>query len=263
VLTNLFRKTWSQENELWLKNPPTKKDHFRAAIILTWTAIGLAIVEYCGNPNFVIPVLHNLEFNDSANTLNEYMNQGFDARLHSLCWWAGTIIVVYFIVPALLTRFVFKMKLSEMGLKLRGSMEGWPLYAAMLAVMLPLVFYFSTTQSFQSRYPFYVPAHGEALWPNFFIWEVVYFFQFASLEFFFRGFIILGTRKSFGYMSIFVMMVPYCMIHFGKPMPETLGAILAGIVLGTLSLKSRSIFLGILIHYSVAIAMDLMALYRK
>jgi membrane protease YdiL (CAAX protease family) len=64
-------------------------------------------------------------------------------------------------------------------------------------------------------------------------------------------------------MSIFVMMVPYCMIHFGKPMPETLGAILAGIVLGTLSLKSRSIFLGILIHYSVAIAMDLMALYRK
>ena len=263
MLNNLFRKTWSQEHELWLNNPPTQKDHFRTAVILTWTAIGLAIVEYWGNPNFVVSVLNSMNFQEAADRLSRFMNEGADARLHSLCWWAGTIISVYFIVPSLLTLFAFKMKLSDMGVKFRGPMEGRPLYVLMLGVKLPLVHYFSSTQSFQSRYPFYTPAPGEHLWPNFILWEVIYFFQFASFEFFFRGFIILGTRKSFGYMSIFVMMVPYCMIHFGKPMPETIGAILAGIVLGTLSLKSRSIFLGILIHYSVAITMDLMALYRR
>jgi len=232
-------------------------------IILTWTAIGLSIVHYWGSPTFVIAVLKGMNFTEAAKSFNTYMNSGSDARLHSLCWWAGTIIVVYFVVPALLTRFVFKMKLRDMGLKFSGSMDGWPLYVIMLLIMLPLVYYFSSTESFQQRYPFYYLVQGESLWPNFIIWEVVYFFQFVSLEFFFRGFITLGTRKSFGYMSIFVMVVPYCMIHFGKPMPETIGAIVAGIVLGTLSLKSRSVILGILIHYSVAITMDLMALWRK
>lgn len=246
-----------------MEHPPTKQDNTRTLIILLWTAIGLAIVEYWGDVKFVTSVLTNLGFIDSANRFGSFMNHGPDARLHSLCWWAGTIIFVYFVVPALLTRVVFKMKLRDMGLKFSGSMQGWPLYAFMLAIMLPLVYYFSSTESFQMRYPFYKPVNGEDLWPNFFIWEVVYFFQFVSLEFFFRGFVTLGTRKSFGYMSIFVMMVPYCMIHFGKPMPETIGAIIAGIVLGTLSLKSRSVILGILIHYSVAITMDLMALMRK
>jgi hypothetical protein len=259
----ILKKVWTQENELWLADPPTKKDHTRTLIILVWTALGLSITEYWGNAQFVISVLNSWGLNDSAKSFSDYMSVGPDARLHALCWWSGTIIFVYFVVPWLITRLVFKMKLSEMGLTFRNSMQGWPLYVIMLGVMLPLVFFLSATDSFQARYPFYKMAPGESMWPNFIIWEVVYFIQFASLEFFFRGFITLGTRKSFGYMSIFVMMIPYCMIHFGKPMPETIGAIIAGIVLGTLSMKSRSVILGIMIHYSVAITMDLFALWRK
>jgi membrane protease YdiL (CAAX protease family) len=263
VVIGLLRKIWSQENELWLADPPTKKDNTRTLIILVWVALGLAITEYWGNVGFVIAVLKSWGATSSADSFYKFMYVGQDARLHSLCWWSGTIIFVYFVVPAMITRFIFKMKLSDMGLKLSGSMQGWPLYVIMLCVMIPIVIMVSGTDSFQARYPFYKMARGESMWPNFIIWEVMYFIQFASLEFFFRGFITLGTRKSFGYMSIFVMMVPYCMIHFGKPMPETIGAIIAGIVLGTLALKSRSVILGIMIHYSVAITMDLMALWRK
>jgi membrane protease YdiL (CAAX protease family) len=53
------------------------------------------------------------------------------------------------------------------------------------------------------------------------------------------------------------------MIHFGKPLPETIGAILAGLALGALSIKSRSVYWGVAIHYAVAITMDLGALYRS
>jgi membrane protease YdiL (CAAX protease family) len=53
------------------------------------------------------------------------------------------------------------------------------------------------------------------------------------------------------------------MIHFGKPFPETLAAIIAGIVLGTISLKSRSIWMGVAIHYTVALSMDIAALWQK
>ena len=59
------------------------------------------------------------------------------------------------------------------------------------------------------------------------------------------------------------MTIPYCMIHFGKPMPEAIAAILAGIILGTLSLKSKNIWLGVLIHCSVALTMDLCSLWQK
>lgn len=259
----ILTKVWTQENELWLSDPPTKKDHQRTLIILVWTALGLAITEYWGNVSFVSSVLRSWNCTDAANSFAGFMTAGPDSRLHALCWWSGVIIFVYAVVPFFLTRFVFGMRLRDMGLTFKNSMQGWPLYVIMLGVMLPLVFFLSATDSFQARYPFYKMVPGESPWPNFIIWEVVYFLQFAALEFFFRGFITLGTRKSFGYLSIFVMMVPYCMIHFGKPMPETIGAIIAGIVLGTLSLKSRSVILGIMIHYSVAITMDLMALWRK
>jgi membrane protease YdiL (CAAX protease family) len=59
------------------------------------------------------------------------------------------------------------------------------------------------------------------------------------------------------------MVVPYCMIHYGKPMPETLFAIVAGLVLGTLALRTKSIWLGVLIHISVALTMDILSLSHQ
>jgi membrane protease YdiL (CAAX protease family) len=50
------------------------------------------------------------------------------------------------------------------------------------------------------------------------------------------------------------------MIHFdGKPMPETLGAIGAGLILGTLAMRTKSIWGGVLIHMGVALTMDVFA----
>jgi membrane protease YdiL (CAAX protease family) len=66
-----------------------------------------------------------------------------------------------------------------------------------------------------------------------------------------------------GSTAIFVMSVPYCMIHFGKPYLEAHGAIVAGVVLGSLSMKTRSIYGGFLLHVSVAVLMDLLALYKR
>lgn len=66
-----------------------------------------------------------------------------------------------------------------------------------------------------------------------------------------------------GSTAIFVMVVPYTMIHFTKPFPETLGAIVAGIVLGTLALRTRSIFGGVAIHTAAGWSMDFFALHQK
>ena len=53
------------------------------------------------------------------------------------------------------------------------------------------------------------------------------------------------------------------MIHFGKPFPETVGAIVAGLVLGTMALRSKSIIPGICVHFTIAIGMDLLSLWQQ
>jgi membrane protease YdiL (CAAX protease family) len=67
-------------------------------------------------------------------------------------------------------------------------------------------------------------------------------------------------RRAMGAYAIFVMIVPYCMIHYHKPIAEVLGAIGAGIILGTLALRTRSIWFGVAIHISVALTMDIASL---
>ena len=56
------------------------------------------------------------------------------------------------------------------------------------------------------------------------------------------------------------MALPYNMLHYGKPMPEALAAIVGGIALGSLSLKTKSVWWGAAIHISIAITMDICAL---
>lgn len=184
-------------------------------------------------------------------------------QLSVLANWVLILCTFYFVVPALLIKFFLKESLSDYGLKWKGAFKDYWIYLVMLCVMVPLVAFFSTTASFQAKYPFYDLSEGEALWPNFWIWEALYFLQFFALEFFFRGFMVHGLKHRFGIYSVLVMMIPYCMIHFGKPLPETIAAIIAGLVLGMLSLKTRSILLGVAIHYSVGLMMDLAALWHK
>jgi membrane protease YdiL (CAAX protease family) len=59
------------------------------------------------------------------------------------------------------------------------------------------------------------------------------------------------------------MAVPYCMIHYGKPYLEAHGAIVAGVVLGSLAMRTRSIYSGFLVHITVALLMDLLALWKR
>jgi hypothetical protein len=53
------------------------------------------------------------------------------------------------------------------------------------------------------------------------------------------------------------------MIHYGKPNLESHGAVKAGIVLGSLSMKTKSVYSGFLLHISVAFGMDLLSLYKR
>lgn len=236
---------------------------FKAVSVCVVVALSLTMINYLGDFRYALDALDRFGPTGAADRLLGSLTDFSNERLAGPIWWACVTVAFYFVVPALFVRLALKESLSDYGLRLRGAFKDYQLYFLMFAVMLPVVVLVSDAAGFQAKYPFYQLERGESLVPYFWQWEVFYFLQFFALEFFFRGFMLHGLKHRFGYYAVFVMTMPYCMIHFRKPFLEALAAIIAGVVLGTLSLKSRSILLGVAIHYSVAIVMDLAALWRK
>jgi membrane protease YdiL (CAAX protease family) len=206
----------------------------------------------------------------AALTLQEYLG-GHDTyerlfppdsstywELRGFAWWSGWRVTGYVIVPMIVLACLPGQRIVDYHVSLRGFGRHLWIYAAMFAAVLPAVLIASTTNAFRQTYPFYRIANRS--YADLAMWEVLYAVQFLSLEFFFRGFILQGLRRALGANAIFVMLVPYCMIHYGKPLPETLGAIGAGLILGTLAMRTRSIWGGVLIHVGVATTMDVLAL---
>jgi membrane protease YdiL (CAAX protease family) len=239
---------------------------WKVIVVLLTTAVSLTLQQYVFGSGNVGWVLEAAEWDGDDTALVSLQGPiGIqqDRRLAGLMYWAVGTVVTYAVIPALVITCLFRERLRNYGLRLRGTLRSSWTYLVMFATIFPCILYFSTTAAFQAKYPFYKLGAGEPLWPRFWIWELFYAAQFVALEFFFRGFVLHGTRRRFGFYAIFVMMVPYCMIHFGKPMPETFGAIGAGIILGFMSLKTRSIWLGAAVHVAVALSMDLLALSQK
>lgn len=260
MIKDIFSIAYSSaELEVLKKSKPD----YRVMLICVIVAFSLTMIKYIGDVRFTLELLHGTGSVSFTNAFEDLMTINKNAQLYRLLYWVSVIIVFYFVFPVIIIKLVFRQKLSDYGLRIKGAFKDYKVYVLMLCFMIPLVVFFSQTESFQQRYPFYDVQKGESLYPNFIIWEIFYFLQFFALEFFFRGFMLHGTKQRFGFYSVFVMTIPYCMIHFGKPLPETIAAIIAGIVLGALSLKSKSIWMGVAIHYSVAITMDLCAMYQK
>src|SRR5262249_28598266 len=151
-------------------------------------------------------------------------------------------------------------RIRDYGWSVAGLRRHARVYGALYLLVLPILIGASFSKAFQHTYPFYRGAARS--WTDFLIWEGLYGFQFVTLEFFFRVFLLFALRRALGAYSIFVMIVPYCIIHWHKPIAEVLGAIAAGTVLGTLALRARSIWLGVAIHIGVALTMDVLSLLQ-
>ncbi len=199
---------------------------------------------------------------DAAYALSEPLGTWLDPYhrlLLSLAWVAGSV-TCYFVLPALVVRLVFGLKLRDFYLTPHAYFRHLPFYALLFLPVGLAVLAVAHTPNFQAHYPFYDDAMG---WPDRIAWELGYALQFFGLEFFFRGFMLRGVVAELGSMGVMVMVVPYCMIHFGKPLPECLGSILSGLVLGTLAMDTKSIWGGVTIHVAVAWLMDGASLWLK
>ncbi|MBK9214411.1 MAG: CPBP family intramembrane metalloprotease [Chloracidobacterium sp.] len=232
----------------------------RAVFAFVYAAVGLTCISYLKNPWYLQKLLSATPLSHIGNEVVKATNN----NLYALVWWVAVSVFFYFVVPAVIVRFIQKRPLSEIGLAYRIEPGFLKLLAVCILLMLPLTYLMSLTSGFSSKYPFLqVYDNAPYLSTTLLIWELVYFLQFFGLEFFFRGFMVHSLKPSLGFYSIFAMTVPYTMIHFQKPMAETFAAVCAGIFLGWISYRNGTIWLGLVLHCTVAFSMDILALWNK
>ena len=190
------------------------------------------------------------------------IEQGFDpnhiAFLAQL-YFSSFALICYVFIP-LVYNWIFPPGLENpFGLTLKGLRPYFPVYIAIVVGMIPIIWIASYQPGFHHFYPMYKPV-TIGMW---FLFEAVYMVQFFCVEFFFRGFTLFRLEAKFGYHAITIMVIPYALLHIHKPFAEALASIIAGLVLGMLALKSRSIWPGVVIHCAIAFCMDWFALIQS
>lgn len=264
LLGLFFKKTW-RELDLEAHRERQKivdlgLTDARPAVALVLVALVLTLQEYYGGHSyFEVSLRSKLVAYDLAH--GGVLRATKYAELWGYAWWAGTRVGGY-LAPLVVWKVFFRGdSVRDFGLRTKGFFEHAWIYGLFLAVVLPAMLVVAKSPDFGSYYPFYKLSSRS--WFDFLLWESMYFAQFFALEVFFRGFFVGSLRRSFGSGAIFAMAVPYCMIHYGKPYLEAAGAIIAGIALGSLSMRTKSIWQGFLVHVTVAFLMDWLSLRNR
>jgi uncharacterized protein len=264
-----IRKLWNQllsEPLQWIDDnrelPPSRlSPDARCTVVYLVSALVLTMLSYSvlsrdvqtGVSQMALDALGSL-----APELRETIRPS-DRLGRNICWSLGCF-TFYFLLPAIVVRRVFGHRLRDYGLSTENFFRHLWIYLVMFIPVGCLVWIVASNPDFQRQYPFYKNPQGLL---DFAIWEFFYALQFFSLEFFFRGFMLHGAKERLGRFAIFAMVVPYTMIHFRKPLYETIGAVIAGSALGVLSLRTRSVLGGFVIHVAVAISMDVAAVLMR
>ncbi len=239
-----------------VEEPATPVLDRRSLVIYVSGVVLLIVFNYWGLPSWFL----STEFPDRI-----VRSLGADSvqyrELLGYQYWGVSSIVLRVLIPAAIIVLVLRERPRDFGFRLSGQWHQLRPYLIAMAAMIPVIFLASMLGSFQAKYPLYDSAvlGGWHFWG----YHLFYGLQFLGLEAFFRGFLLFGLYPRLGNHAIAVMMIPYVMVHFGKPAPETFAAIVAGFVLGYLALKSKSFLWGWMLHWGVAITMDVMVIGRE
>lgn len=184
-----------------------------------------------------------------------------DSEMWSFFYWYGSAFLVLMLLPIVIIRItnVFAKpddRVPSLGLGLGDWRIGLPACALFYGVMVVLLSAVVWTGDFRGKYPLYDEADRSVA--MFLSYELAYALYFVAWEFFFRGFMTFSLEKTLGVWTAFVQMLPFVVMHFGKPDLESMSSVFGGIALGWLALRTRSIWYGVFIHAATAVTLDVL-----
>lgn len=182
-------------------------------------------------------------------------------RLESRIYWFLMDGSFMFLIPVISIKLIFKKKLSDFGFTLGDKKFGIITSALFFLFMFIIVMIVSSSIEFKITYP----QGGEALrnnYPLLFVYELCILVYMLGWEFLWRGYMLFGLKEKLGLYTIFIQMIPFFILHKGKPEIELFASILAGIILGIQALRSRSFIYSWILHWMVMVSIDVISVLR-
>jgi hypothetical protein len=175
-------------------------------------------------------------------------------------WMFVTQGVTGFVLPALSLLLLFRQRPAAIGL----GLGDWRLAMTLAGLYLPLVvvgtWILSDGRDFQALYPLY--RESALNWTSLLVYECLFLVYWLGWEYLWRGFVLFGTARVFGYWAIFVQMIPFALLHAGKPAPEAFMSIVGGVVIGAVCWRCRSFWIAVPIHAAQMMALDVWCTLR-
>lgn len=169
--------------------------------------------------------------------LNEYHPIG--------SFWVSSF--VYFaVLPALVILILLRRNPLDFGLRL-GNVRLWSVYSLIFLIIAIPALYFSSDVSSVVRY--YAGRDIDLL--RYSLEMAVYF---LGWEFVFRGFMLFGLKDKFREGSILIQMIPFVLLHIGKPEIETISTILSGLIWGYICYRGNSFWPAYIMHLVINIS---------
>ena len=205
---------------------------------------------------------------------NPYLRpfEGYHLVNDAVLFWAPMMIILLFL----------KQSPNDFGVSSGDRKFGYRAVVIAVLCMIPIVWYAAARPTFQAYYGGVLAqplAIGNYAFGTFFrpplrvdgliYYEAMMGFYFFCWEFFFRGFLLFGLAK-FKFLgpwgAVFLQTIPFTLLHWSlvasasKPPLEIVSAFFGGLILGALAIRTKSFFYGFLIHWAIALGLDLMVI---
>jgi membrane protease YdiL (CAAX protease family) len=153
--------------------------------------------------------------------------------------WVSTF-VYYGVFPILVILIILRKNPLDFGLRL-GSPRIWGFYTVIICLISAAILYASSYNTGLQKY--YQDKNFSFI--TYFLTSCLSLF---ASEFIYRGFLLFGLREKLKEGSILLQMVPFALLHLGKPELETISTIITGLLFGYVAYRGKSFWPAFIIH---------------
>ncbi|MFH1032806.1 MAG: CPBP family intramembrane glutamic endopeptidase [Chloroflexota bacterium] len=169
----------------------------------------------------------------------------FDSRrYYPICneWFSS---LLYYVVLPILVILLLRKNPLDFGLRF-GNVKAWGFHTVLTCLIAaPVLYAASYVPTLRNYYTM------ESF--NMVRYSLISVISLAATEFTFRGFLLFGLKDKLKEISILVQMVPFVLVHFGKPGLETISTIFTGIYFGYISYRGNSYWPAFIVHLFINI----------
>ena len=153
--------------------------------------------------------------------------------------WVSTFLY-YGVFPMLVILIILRKNPLKFGLG-SGNPRIWGFYTVVICLVAAVILYAS---SFSTALQSYYRHTGF----NYFTYFLTSCLSLGASEFLYRGYLLFGLKEKFQEGSVLLQMIPFALMHLGKPQLETISTIITGILFGYIAYRGKSYWPAFFIH---------------